>query len=104
MRQIFGAVVARTFHAFFFLSFIRGVHLVAMPAVAYAATQAGANAPEVSVTIEPAEDDKVVFLPVAAEASPKHAKAQLSLRLAISNQEKNAVHLNKVELMFPGPP
>src|ERR1051326_1570933 len=66
--------------------------------------QVQANPPQVIFTVEPLENDAVVYLAIAAKTGTREPKGQLSLRLEIKNQEMTPVQLNKVELSFPDRP
>jgi Peptidase family M23 len=81
-----------------------GVVVVLAALSAAVAASQGAAAPEVTFSVEPVEDDALLYLPIAAEKADKNPKSQISLRLAITNQEAKAVQLEKVELTFTGPP
>ena len=61
-------------------------------------------APNLTVTVEPAEGSAVVYGLLAPRTSNDPPNGQLSLVLTIKNLEPSAVHLNQVTVSFTGPP
>lgn len=62
------------------------------------------SAPNLTITVEPAESSKVVYGALAAPTSADSSNGQLSLVLTINNNEPSSVHLNQVTVSFVGPP
>src|SRR5262245_41184823 len=62
------------------------------------------SAPQLTITVEPAEASSVVYGVLAAKTSNDPSNGQLSLVLMITNNEPSPVHLNQVTVSFVGPP
>ena len=60
------------------------------------------SAPNLTISVEPTERSSVVYLPLAPPKAGDAARAQLSLRLEITNNESAAVKLTAIALSFPG--
>jgi hypothetical protein len=63
------------------------------------------GAPNLTVTIEPTEAGSVVCGPMASAIALTAALPQfaIALKLAIVNNEPNAIHVNKIDVSFVGP-
>src|SRR6266545_4777923 len=62
------------------------------------------SAPNLTITVEPFESGKVVYGPLAPKTLNSQAQGQLSLKLAIKNNESQQVHVNQLKVSFIGPP
>jgi hypothetical protein len=60
------------------------------------------SAPKLSISVEPVESGKVVYLPLVAEASDKTAQIKIVLRLRITNNETKNVNVSGIQFSFPG--
>lgn len=61
-------------------------------------------APNLTITVEPAEASSVVYGLLAAKTANDVPNGQLSLVLTLKNNETSSVHLNQVTVLFIGPP
>ena len=59
------------------------------------------SAPKLSVSVEPIESGKAVYLPLAAEASDKQPQIKIVLRLRITNNEAQKVDVSGIQFSFP---
>jgi hypothetical protein len=62
------------------------------------------DAPDLSITAEPAEASSVVYAALASKKWKELSNGQLSLVLTIKNNGPASVHLNQVTISFVGPP
>lgn len=58
--------------------------------------------PKLTIAIEPAENGKATYLPLAAARAGQSGHAKLILRLRITNEEPNALTVIKIQFSFPG--
>lgn len=60
------------------------------------------SVPNITLTVEPFESGKVVFLPMTPRTATEKSRGRVILRLNITNQETSAVTLQSVTVSFPG--
>jgi len=60
--------------------------------------------PPVTFSIEPEENGKLVYLPVAAPTKNDAALSMVAFRLLIENNDTKQAKLNKIQVSFPGQP
>jgi len=61
------------------------------------------SSPNIAVAIEPSDGMSILFEPVAPKDTAAKASGLMCLELAITNNEKTTIHLNKVMLAFSAP-
>jgi len=59
-------------------------------------------APNLSLQVEPFENNKVAYLPMAAKTSQEKARGRVILQLRITNNEGQSVTVESVKIEFPG--
>jgi Peptidase family M23 len=62
------------------------------------------SAPNLTISLEPFESGKVVYLPLAAKTANDKPNAQLALKVSIKNNENKVVHVKQFKISFVGPP
>jgi hypothetical protein len=62
------------------------------------------STPNLTVTAEPFESGKVVFLPLAPKTANDKQNAQLSLKLFMTNNESKKLTVTQLKISFVGPP
>ena len=60
------------------------------------------STPNLTIDVQPVEGGRVVFLPLAAEATGQTAQFKLVIRLQITNHESKSVNIDAVRFSFPG--
>lgn len=60
------------------------------------------SAPSLDISIEPVEDGKAVYLPLAATTADGTTGAKIVLRLRIGNKGASLVKVNAIQFSFPG--
>jgi murein DD-endopeptidase MepM/ murein hydrolase activator NlpD len=60
------------------------------------------SAPNLTISVEPLEDGKAMYLPLAASAADQDPEVKIVLRLRIKNNESTVVTVNAIQFSFPG--
>jgi hypothetical protein len=60
------------------------------------------SSPNLSISVEPVEAGKAVYLPLAPKASGQTPKIKIVIRLRITNNEAKNVSVSGIQLSFPG--
>ena len=59
-------------------------------------------APNLTLTVQPQEGGKLMYLPIAAKSSSAKAQAKIVLRLRLKNNSASTLTLSSIEFSYPG--